>query len=84
MPKKDTQSFQQDFAELEKIVERLESGQIDLDEAIEQFERGLALAQSCKKRLSVIENRVVEVKKKFASLAEGQEEKEDASGELPF
>ncbi len=84
-PKKD--SFQDLFAELEKIVKELEHGELDLDESLKKFERGLELAATCKKRLSDIENRVVEIKKKFSSLAQSEDSTdtdEKKQDEMPF
>lgn len=43
----DQLTYEQSFAELEELVGRLESGEIDLDEAVKLFERGQALAQHC-------------------------------------
>ncbi|MEK7103194.1 MAG: exodeoxyribonuclease VII small subunit [Patescibacteria group bacterium] len=61
--KKDT--FKDAFEELETIVQRFESGDLDLDESLKQFERGLELAEYCKKQLAVVENKVKEIKGKF-------------------
>ncbi len=47
----DQLTYEQAFAELEELVGRLESGQIDLDEAVKLFERGQALAQHCQQLL---------------------------------
>jgi exodeoxyribonuclease VII small subunit len=44
-------TYEQAFAKLEELVGRLESGQIDLDEAVNLFERGQALAQRCQQLL---------------------------------
>ena len=63
------ESFQQSFEELEKIVHEFEEGNLDLDESLKKFERGLQLAEDCKKRLQEVENRVIEIKKKFTSLS---------------
>ena len=43
----DTLTYEQAFAELEKIVATLEEGQATLDESVELFERGQALARRC-------------------------------------
>ncbi len=53
------------FAELEEIISWFEQGENDLDEGLKRFERGLALAAICKKRLSETENKVIELKKKY-------------------
>lgn len=73
--KKDKQSFKEAFAELERIVGEFEKGDLDLDEGLVQFERGLLLAAFCKERLSVIENKVKEIKQKFSSLSLEEEAK---------
>lgn len=70
--KKDrTLTFKEQFAELEALVAEFEKGELDLDESVKKFERGLELAAACKQRLSVIENRVTEIKAKFDSLTNG-------------
>lgn len=58
-------NFEKAFEELEAITEWFERGEADLDEGLKKFERGLELAQACKEKLSEIENKVMEIKKKF-------------------
>lgn len=72
--KKDKQNFQEAFSELEKLVQEFEKGEMDLDDSLKKFERGLELARECKERLSVIENKVKEIKAKFGSLTSGNSE----------
>ena len=43
----DQLSYEEAFAELEAIVVELEQGEASLDQALEQFERGQALAVRC-------------------------------------
>ncbi|HLB85524.1 MAG TPA: exodeoxyribonuclease VII small subunit, partial [Steroidobacteraceae bacterium] len=38
-----TPDFEQALAELEAVVERLEHGELPLEQALTQFERGMAL-----------------------------------------
>ncbi|MBI1908379.1 exodeoxyribonuclease VII small subunit [Candidatus Uhrbacteria bacterium] len=57
--------FAEAFAELEAITAWFEQGDVDLDEGLKKFERGLALAKTCKGALADVENKVVELKKKF-------------------
>ncbi|MEW5691859.1 MAG: exodeoxyribonuclease VII small subunit [Candidatus Hydrogenedentota bacterium] len=52
------QTFESAFAELEKIVEELESGEIALEESITKFERGVTLYQFCRKELDKVEEKV--------------------------
>lgn len=66
MKSKKDQSFSSIFKELEEIVEKFESGTLDLDESLTYFERGLELAAAAKKYVAQVENRVHEIKKKFS------------------
>ncbi|HBR81002.1 MAG: exodeoxyribonuclease VII small subunit [Candidatus Uhrbacteria bacterium GW2011_GWE2_45_35] len=65
MAKKSTTNFSQAFDELEQITEWFEKGEADLDEGLKKFERGLELAKVCKEKLSEVENKIKELKKKF-------------------
>jgi exodeoxyribonuclease VII small subunit len=65
MAKKTTTNFSQAFVELEEITEWFEKGEVDLDEGLKKFERGLELAKVCKGKLSEVENKIKELKKKF-------------------
>ncbi|MFN2151252.1 MAG: exodeoxyribonuclease VII small subunit [Anaerolineales bacterium] len=51
-------TYEQAFAELEAIVATLETEERPLDEAIDQFERGQALAQHCADLLDKAELKV--------------------------
>ncbi len=51
-------SFEQALDELEDIVRRLESGEIDLDGAIQAYARGAALKNHCDRKLRQAEQRV--------------------------
>ncbi|MDP2632083.1 MAG: exodeoxyribonuclease VII small subunit [Candidatus Uhrbacteria bacterium] len=65
MPTKKELSFAEAFAELEKLTEWFETEEVDLDDGLTKFERGLELAQICKKKLAEVENKVTTLKKKF-------------------
>lgn len=45
-------SFEQAVKELEEIVRKLESGQVDLESAIKDYERGNELRKICEKKLN--------------------------------
>lgn len=63
MSKKKEQNFAEAFAELEQITQWFDSQEnVDLDEGIKKFERGLTLASTLKKKLSEVENRIEEIK----------------------
>ena len=51
-------SFEASLGELEKIVTRLESGILPLEEALDEFERGVQLARLGQQRLKQAEQRV--------------------------
>lgn len=51
-------SFEAAFAELEAIITRLESGELTLEESVEQFARGRQLAEHCQALLDKAELRV--------------------------
>ena len=50
--------FEQALGELESVVDRLEHGELPLDEALKQFERGIELARGCQDALKQAEQRV--------------------------
>jgi exodeoxyribonuclease VII small subunit len=56
--------FEQALAELEAVVERLEHGELPLDEALRQFERGIELSRSCQASLRQAEQKVEVLLKK--------------------
>jgi exodeoxyribonuclease VII small subunit len=51
-------TYEEAFAELEKIVSALETGEHTLDEAIAQYERGQTLAKLCANLLDKAELKV--------------------------
>ena len=51
-------SFEDQLAELEKVVEQLERGDLSLDESVSLFERGVHLSNACKTQLSSAESRI--------------------------
>ena len=44
--------FEKSLAELEALVEKLESGELALDESLEKFKRGVELTRQCQAVLS--------------------------------
>jgi exodeoxyribonuclease VII small subunit len=51
-------SFEEQLAELEKIVDQLERGELTLEESITLFERGVSLSNACKAELASAEGRI--------------------------
>lgn len=50
--------FEQALRELETLVERLEQGDLPLEESLRHFERGVALTRECQTALKAAEARV--------------------------
>ena len=50
--------FEQALAELEGLVERLERGDLPLDQALQAFERGVALTRHCQACLQAAQQKV--------------------------
>ena len=51
-------SFETGLAELESVVKQLESGDLPLEKALELFEKGMQLSETCRKQLEEAETRV--------------------------
>lgn len=51
-------NFEEQLGELEKVVERLERGDLSLEENVSLFERGVQLSNACKTQLSNAESRI--------------------------
>ena len=50
--------FEEHLTQLETVVERLEKGDLSLDESVRLFEKGMKLSQACKTELEQAEGRV--------------------------
>lgn len=50
--------FEQALAQLEALVERMESGELSLEESLASFEEGIALTRNCERALSEAEQKV--------------------------
>jgi len=56
--KKSKESFETSLHALEEVVERLESGDLTLEESLECFEQGVKSAARCRKLLKEVELKV--------------------------
>lgn len=54
----DLAQFEASLQELEQIVGKLERGELKLEESLQLFERGVALARSCRTSLDTAELKV--------------------------
>ncbi len=57
-PKKSTASIESKLNDLEKILEELESGNLELDESLKKFEKGVKLSRECQKTLEEAELKI--------------------------
>ncbi len=55
---KPVESFETCLEELEQVVKQLEGGDLPLERALELFERGMGLSETCRKQLEEAETRV--------------------------
>ncbi len=54
----DDRSFEECLQSLEKVVERIEGGELSLEDSLATFEEGVRLVQSCNRKLSDVERRI--------------------------
>jgi exodeoxyribonuclease VII small subunit len=50
--------FEEAIEELEKVVERLESGELSLEDSLAAFEEGVGLVKFCNQRLTEVEKKI--------------------------
>lgn len=55
---KSRKTFEKALSELEGIVEKMEKGDMTLDESIEMFRQGIELSGYCSKRLDEVEKKI--------------------------
>lgn len=54
-------TFEEEMEQLEAIVERLEEGEVSLEEAISLFKQGMELSKSCHDKLKTFEKQLDEI-----------------------
>ncbi len=54
----DDLNFEKQLAELEALVERLESGELSLEDSLKAYEQGVRLARQCQKVLDQAQLRI--------------------------
>lgn len=58
-------SFKEAYEELETITQQLEQGDVDLEDGVAKFERGLELSQILKKKLQKVQKKITLIKNDF-------------------
>ncbi len=61
-------TFEQSLEELEILVDKLERGQLTLDESLETFENGMKLARVCTQKLTKSERKIEKLIEKNGEL----------------
>ena len=61
MAKENKQSFEEAMADLEVIVKQLETGEVPLEEALEQFKKGMELSKACQETLTKAEETLTKI-----------------------
>jgi len=56
--KKKPSNFEKDLQELEDLVEKMEGGDLSLEDSLVYFERGIALTRACQKALTEAEQKI--------------------------
>ncbi len=54
----ENKTFEESLSELEQIASKLESGDLGLDEAIKEFEKGIKLSKECSEKLDEAEKKI--------------------------
>ena len=70
MPKKiksTDASFADQYAELESIVAEFEQSEVNIEEGLQKFERGLQIAATLRKTLNGVENSIEKLKSQYRS-----------------
>lgn len=58
MPEEKPASFETGLQQLELIVKEMEGGDLPLERALELFEKGMQLSETCRKQLEEAETRI--------------------------
>lgn len=58
MVEENGKTFEDSLNELEKIATNLENGELGLEEAIKEFEKGMKLSKECTEKLDDAEKRI--------------------------
>ena len=58
MPAKKSFPFEESLARLESLVEKMESGDLSLEDSLKTFEEGIKLTRECQQALKTAEQKV--------------------------
>lgn len=63
-------TFEEAMGEMEKIVERLEQGDVPLEEAIDLFQKGMTLSKTCHQKLRKVEEKMDQILQEDGNMKE--------------
>lgn len=70
---KSSSSYEAAIEELEGIIEKMEKGEMTLDESVKFFQRGIELSKFCSKKLDEVERKITILLEK----SDGETEEKD-------
>jgi len=65
-------SFEEAIKELTSIVEKIEQGEIPLQDSLQQYEKGMALIKHCRTILQTAEQRIEKISREQTTEDRGQ------------
>lgn len=74
MAEKKELNFEESLETLEEIVKKLETGDVPLDDAIEEFNKAMKLAKSCDEKLKNAEEAITKLVKDSGDVVDFQVE----------
>ncbi len=72
-------TFEQAIQQLKGIVDRIEQGEIPLQDSLEQYEKGMALIKHCRDILQKAEKRIEKISKEELPEPPNEKEKDDSA-----
>lgn len=63
-------SFEEAMANMEKIIQRLEEGEVPLEKAIELFQEGMNLSKTCHQKLQKVETKMDQIMQEDGEMKE--------------
>lgn len=64
-------SFEEQYKELQEIVEQMETGEVGLEQSLTQFKHGMVLLKSLRSQLKKTENELKTIDIEFSKEADG-------------
>lgn len=77
MTSKKNYPFEESLAQLEKLVQQMEGGDLSLEDSLKTFEQGIKLTRECQKALQDAEQRVKLLIEQNGSLKEAEFKADD-------